>query len=148
MQVSIREATQEDLFDLLVLGRDFSREAGHMHRFDKQKTAEVMAGLIESDQGCIYVMEDDGFIVGAIVGLVNQMPFGTHPVATELAWFVHEKFRGNKQSLLLVSAFEEWAKSVGAEYVVMAHIHTINNLEKVYTKLGYEPAETAYAKRI
>ena len=80
MQVSIREATQEDLFDLLVLGRDFSREAGHMHRFDKQKTAEVMAGLIESDQGCIYVMEDDGFIVGAIVGLVNQMPFGTHPV--------------------------------------------------------------------
>jgi GNAT superfamily N-acetyltransferase len=146
--MNIREATQDDLFDILVLGRDFSRQAGHLHRFEKQKTAEVMAGLIESEQGCVFVLEDDGFIIGGIVGLVNQMPFGIHPVATELAWFLDEKYRGNKKSLLLVQAFEEWAKSVGAEYVIMAHIHTINNLDKVYTKLGYTPAETAYAKRI
>lgn len=149
MNVTVREATEKDIFDILVLGRSFSREAGHLFRYDPTKTQQVFSGLIRSPDGCIFVMVDeDDYIVGGIIGVLNHMPFSTHVVATELAWFVDDKFRGNKQAIQLVNEFEKWANAKGAEYAIMSHIHAINDLGGVYDKLGYSPTETSYSKRL
>ena len=147
-QTTIRQATEEDVFDILVLAREFSREAPVTHKWDREKTQNFIESSITSPFCCLFVLEDRGEIVGAIVGLVNEMYMSQTTVATELAWFVSKNYRGHKGSILLMKTFERWAKEKGADYTVMGDISNINVLEKLYTKFGYSKSETVYMKEL
>lgn len=147
-QTTIRQATEEDVFDILVLAREFSREAPITHKWDREKTQNFIESSITSPFCCLFVLEDRGEIVGAIVGLINEMYMSQTTLATELAWFVSKDYRGHKGSILLMKTFEKWAKEKGADYVVMCDISNINVLEKLYTKFGYSKSETTYMKEL
>ena len=69
-------------------------------------------------------------------------------LATELAWFVSKDYRGKKGSILLLKSFENWAKTQGANYVVMGDIDGIASLEKLYTRMGFSKSETTYMKEV
>lgn len=147
-QPSIRLATEEDIFDILVLAREFSKEAPTTHKWDRNKTEAFILASIQSPTSTILILEEDGEIVGALVGIIHQMYMSQTTLATELGWFVSKDYRGRKGSLLLMKTFEEWAKSNGADYVVMGDISNINVLEKLYTKFGYKRSETVYMKEV
>lgn len=146
--MSIREATKEDIFDILVLAREFSKEAPRTHKWSKEKTEMFCLAAIENSNTTLLVLEEDEEIVGAIVGLLSEMYMSQTVVATELAWFVSKDYRGKKGSILLLKKFEEWAKKNNANYVCMGDIHNITNLEKLYTRMGYSKSETAYMKEV
>lgn len=148
MSAIIREATEADVFDLLVLGREFSREAGEAFQWDKIKTEGILMQAVKSDEVLILVIEDEGVVVGSLIGAVTTMPFSSHMIATELAWFVDPRYRGNKQSIKLIKEYEAWAKKKGAKYVVMAHIHRVADISNVYERLGYEISESSYMKKV
>lgn len=147
-QPSIRLATEEDVFDILVLAREFSKEAPTTHKWDRNKTEAFILASIQSPASTILILEEDGEIVGALVGIIHQMYMSQTTLATELGWFVSKDYRGRKGSILLMKTFEEWAKSNGADYVVMGDISNINVLEKLYTKFGYKRSETVYMKEV
>ena len=69
-------------------------------------------------------------------------------MAAELAWFMSKEYRGGKQAIKLIEAFEAWGKSVGAEYVIMADIKSVADLSPLYKRKGFEEVEASYARRI
>ena len=144
----IREASEEDIFDILILAREFSRESPVTHKWDKEKTEQFILAAIENTNTIIFVLEENNEIVGAIVGLLNEMYMSQILVATEMAWFVSKDYRGKKGSLMLMTTFEKWAKENGADYTCMGDIHGITTLEKLYTKKGYSKCETTYMKEV
>ncbi len=144
----IREASEEDIFDILILAREFSRESPVTHKWDKEKTEHFILSAITNTNTTIFVLEEGSEIVGAIIGLLNEMYMSQTLVATELAWFVSKEYRGKKGSLMLMTTFENWAKKNGANYTCMGDIHGITTLEKLYTKKGYSKCETTYMKEV
>lgn len=145
--MQIRNATHDDLFDLLVLARGFSKEAPAMHKWDKDKTEAMLKTCLDNDATTILVMDQEGEVVGGLVGVVQPLFMSQTVVASELAWFVDPAHRG-KGAIKLVKAFEVWAKQMGADYTTMADIRGIADLSKLYERMGYELTEAAYSKKV
>ena len=144
----IREATQEDIFDILVLAREFSREAPKSHKWDKDKTEKFVLSAIQNTNMGVFVIDVDGEIQGALIGLLSEFYMSHIVQATEVAWFVSKEFRGKVSSIKLVKHYEKWAKDNGASYVGMCDIQDISNLSSLYTRMGYSKTETVYLKEI
>ena len=92
MSAIIREATEADVFDLLVLGREFSREAGEAFQWDKIKTEGILMQAVKSDEVLILVIEDEGVVVGGLIGAVTTMPFSSHMIALSCRLPTMEQF--------------------------------------------------------
>jgi RimJ/RimL family protein N-acetyltransferase len=110
-QVSkIRTATPDDVFDILILAKEFSREAPKSHKWNKDKTEQFLLSAFQNTNMEIFVIEVGGEIEGALVGLLCELYMSHTVQATELAWFVSKDYRGKPASLRLIKAFEKWAK--------------------------------------
>jgi len=145
---TVRKATHEDIFDLLVLCRGFSQEAPEMHKWDKGKTEELLNSILETPTAVILLSEKDGVVVGFLAGLIQPVLISHTKMASELAWYVDKQHRGAAGAIRLVKAFEEWAEDNGAEWITMADISDVADLSPLYSKLGYKLTEKAYSKRI
>lgn len=148
MSTIIREATEEDIFDVLILAKEFSKEAPITHTWDKNKTEEFLNSALLNDNMVLFVLEVDGEIVGSILGFVIEVYMSHKVQATELAWFITKEYRGKPSSIRLVKAFERWAIDKGANQIGMGDIEGISNLEHLYTRMGYKKAESVYIKEI
>jgi len=148
MKTIIRKMREDDLLDVLLIAREFSKEAPLTHKWDRDKTVEFLKSGLNLPNMQVFVSETNGEITGAIVGLFTYMFMSHKKVATELAWFVSKEARGKPSSIKLVKVFESWAKEVGAEYTIMGDIKGIADLGSLYERMNYEAAETAYIKEI
>ena len=111
---TVRLATPDDLFDVMVLCRSFSKEAPEAYRgFNAEKLQINLLAAIDADNTEVFVLENNGDIVGILIGMVTELMFNNTVVASELAWYVDKDHRG-LGSLRLVKAYEEWAKGMGA----------------------------------
>lgn len=144
----IRTATPDDVFDILILAKEFSKEAPSSHKWNKDKTEQFLLSSFHNTNMEIFVIDVDGEIEGALVGLLSELYMSHTVQATELAWFVSKDYRGKPASLRLMKAFEKWAKESGANQVGMGDIEGISSLENLYNRLGYERAETVYLKEL
>ena len=144
----IRTATPDDVFDILILAKEFSKEAPKSHKWDKEKTELFLLSAFKNDNMEIFVIDVDGEIEGALVGILYELYMSHTAQATELAWFVSKDYRGKPSSIRLIKAFEKWAKDRGASQVGMGDIEGISNLENLYNRLGYEKSETVYLKEL
>lgn len=148
MSTTIREATEDDIFDILILAKEFSKEAPSTHTWNKNKTEAFLNSVLVNDTMVMFVLEVDGEIVGSILGLVIEVYMSHKVQATELAWFITKEYRGKPSSIRLVKAFEKWAIDKGANQIGMGDIEGISNLEHLYTRMGYKKAESIYIKEI
>ena len=148
-QVSkIRTATEDDVFDILILAKEFSREAPKSHKWNKDKTEQFLLSALHNTNMEIFVIGVGDEIEGALVGLLSELYMSHTVQATELAWFVTKEYRGKPASIRLMKTFEKWAKENGASQVGMGDIEGISSLEKLYNRLGYKKAETVYLKEL
>ena len=144
----IRIATPDDVFDILILAKEFSKEAPKSHKWNKDKTELFLMSTFQNTNMEIFVIDVDGEVEGALVGLLSELYMSHTVQATELAWFVSKEYRGKPASIRLMKAFEKWAEASGANQVGMGDIEGISSLEKLYNRLGYKKAETVYLKEI
>ena len=144
----IRTATPDDVFDILILAKEFSKEAPSSHKWNKDKTEQFLVSALQNTNMTIFVIDVGGEIEGALVGLLSELYMSHTVQATELAWFVSKDYRGKPASIRLMKAFEKWAKESGANQVGMGDIEGISSLENLYNRLGYERAETVYLKEL
>jgi GNAT superfamily N-acetyltransferase len=144
----IRTATPDDVFDILILAKEFSKEAPKTHKWNKEKTEQFLLSAFHNTNMEIFVIDVGGEIEGALVSLLSELYMSHTVQATELAWFVSKDYRGKTASLRLIKHFEKWAKENGANQVGMGDIEGISSLEKLYNRLGYERAETVYLKEL
>ena len=128
---TIRKANKEDLLGILVLAKEFSREAPKTHKWNIDKTTNFLLSAIENTNMEIFISEKDDEVTGAIVCMVTEMYMSNTVIASEIAWFVSKDLRGSRSSIKLLKAFEDWGRSKVADYLGMADIEDISNLRKL-----------------
>ena len=146
---SVREATQEDLFELLMLAYEFSKEGpDHFKPFEKDLVEVRLANAIDSEDYVVLVLEVNGSIEGGIVGACIAPWMMSESFAVELAWFVRKSSRDGRGAIKLVKAYEAWAKSKGVTKICMSDLTKLQGLGKLYNRLGYSLTETSYIKEV
>ena len=100
-------------------------------------------------ENIVFVLEHEDKAVGVIAASIGNSLFNKEKVAYEVIWWVDVEHR-SKDSLILVKAYEEWAKECGATYIQMTLLNDLKDkvLDRVYRNLGYKQAEQAYYKEI
>lgn len=120
------------------MGRAFADEAGVTQHtgWDDGAATELLAGLIESPDGILLCSND-----GMIGGLVFGHPFSGQRVFQEMFWRSH-----GRDGMRLLRAAEAKARGLGAVRSFMIGMDSLPDLDRLYSRLGYAPAERTYSK--
>ena len=141
VQITVREATQDDLVALARLNE----------RFNDVKTTAAQIAARLADPQCVeipIVAEIDNQLVGFAGLRVVPLIFykGAHAELTEL--FVEESYRRRGVGGALIRFAEHLAESKGAEELIL-HTDEENEVaRKFYTAVGYEAWEIVMGKRL
>lgn len=152
--MSLKLATLDDLpyFEKFAKAFYLSSSFSPQLKYNPAKVRQWLELAVSSQhRDCLVLLNVQNELpVGMLVATISQTPFSDDLVASELAWWVDEEYRGTKGSLELVFAYEEWAKRVGAKHVTMALLPALTNpkVEGYYEKLGYHKTEISYIKAL
>jgi len=121
-QVLVREATFDDLVDLLNMGEEMARTSNFRHlRFDGRIFGEYLVNLIASPQGCVLVADKGGTVVGAMLGACSQSFIGPDKAASDMSFFVRPEYRASRAGIALLRRFIKWAEDAGAKRINMGN---------------------------
>jgi hypothetical protein len=143
----IREATEDDIPEMLMMGKDFITSTSYKDvlSFNETQLATLLRGLIEKDTGLLLVAVDS-HIKGAIGMVVHRHPMSNELVSSEAFWWMNKDDRAGFDAVRLLLKAEVWVKSQGARW---AHMVAPNQkVGRFYERLGYVPLETHYTKAV
>lgn len=146
--MTVRRATKDDVMDIVMLTHQFLREFKGPLKFDARYFADNLDRIIENDNFFFHVAEDEGEVIGFLAGAKNFVLFSTEPTAIEIGWFMEPAFRNGRDSLRLLSSFEQWARDSDCSVISMGDLSLLQDLGPLYTRRGYELYERTYIKRI
>lgn len=114
--------------------------------YDPEIARDSILALV--DRGAAFVMVVGDEIVGAIIGSVTVPWFSRDLIAAELGWWVDPDHRGHGNELR--RQFEEWAKAMKAEVVVMSDVvlDDATPAGTLYERAGYEMVERSWIKGV
>lgn len=114
--------------------------------YSSDKTKDTINNLIsENKKEAIILLSEHGCL-GAKVA---TLPFSDVRIATELMWWMHPDYRGKREALELLDAYEYWADNVAVtDGVQMVCLSTLNpdKLDRLYRRKGYKHTESAYLR--
>ncbi len=147
----IRDATEDDIPEILAMGRKFFDLAGwsEVAEWDDASVTATLNHLMGSDDGILLVIDDGA---GRITGMAGALlyPFYLnikHRTGQELFWWVEPEARG-REALELFDALENRARGQGAMSFAMITVEGLRSaaLGRYYRRRGYRAAETTYIK--
>ena len=146
----VRLAEEADIPVLLKLAENFMKSSPYrIMKFDRSKGKDFLRSVINGpkiDSICLVAL-DKGVVVGFIVGAATEPVFSSNKIAMELGWWIEPEHRGTRGSLLLYTAYEDWAYRVGCSHVQGAYLPgTSVDLDSFYKKRGYVQTESSYVK--
>lgn len=146
----LRLARPEDIPLLVSFARKFHEASPYkLLRFDPVKTQEALYGVTTGmlKDGVVLIALEDDKPIGFLAGVASEPLFSRSRVATELAWWIEKDKRGTRASLLIYSAYEDWAKRVECTAVQGAYLPGVSpELDEFYKKRGYRQVESSYLK--
>jgi hypothetical protein len=148
---SISRAEIQDLGRLGELAQEFYAASRFLVTFDLDLFIKFWTGLLTSEMGVIFTLMEGHDIVGVIGGIAHREPYSQAFLAHEFFWFVRKESRGGFGSLALYRRFEKWAlEEKRCSSIQMVHLQdsTPEKLKRFYRRLGFEPAETVYVKKL
>ena len=148
----VRALTIEELPRLVALGPAFVAEFhGWRQDFSGASFVEKWRQLYAKELGIVFGWFKGDDVVGVIGGVAFRDFYDDQPCVADMGWFVDAAHRSGSGSLRLLRALEEWARAkqgVGVR-LTFARLVQPGQTEIVsYTKLGYEPREISYGKRL
>jgi N-acetylglutamate synthase-like GNAT family acetyltransferase len=139
----IRVATLDDIDWLVDTAiKDMFNLLGKPEIYNKDYLKNILVPSI-IEQGIALVSEGEG----AILGFVTPHPYNPdYVIATESMWWVREDKRGSSLGYRLLKEFEQYAKEIGANYVVLSLMgtSTVSSLKKS----GYSQIESSFIKEV
>lgn len=149
----IRFATPEDAPKVAEMVEPFFGMAltEMLGEYDRKAMQNLVAATTLSGDACTIIAEVDGNMVGALCALSYQHPMKPSVrIGQELFWWVDPEHRKGGTGKEMLSAFEDWAKSIGCRSVVMATMHGIDHERNgaFYQRSGYGPFEYTYLKEV
>ena len=148
---NVRRALGSDLATIVSMGESMRNESPRFARlgYSYERVFELLAGLSASPHGLVLVAEQDGEIVGMLLGFVGKHFFSDDLTANELVVYVAPQARGGTASVKLIRYFESWAKQLGVADItlgVSTEVHAERTAE-FYQRLGYAPSGITLVKR-
>lgn len=144
----LRLADQNDLSDVLRMARRFHEESPYSGMSFSEDRLKDFFSIYLSDPTKVIVIlsEQDGRPRGMICGMADSPHFSDEKAATELAWWMDPEYRKSKDSVLLMRAYEDWGRRIGASVTQMALLSSSPDVSKLYEKSGYSLTERTYVK--
>lgn len=146
--MSVRKATQDDVLDIVLLARQFLKEAKTPIKLDKALFTKNLEATLDNANYFFYVSEQEGEVIGCLAGQISNTIFSSVPIAVEIGWFIDPAYRKARDGLKLFSTFEQWAKSKGCEAISMGDLAEVQDLAPLYKRRGYELFERTYIKEL
>lgn len=139
--MSIRNATQADMPELLKLGKAMHEESRWSALpFAEEKVRDLLVGLTVVPHGFLMVAEQGGQIIGVYAGWCGEHFFTHQKVASDFAVFVTPGKRGGLAAMQLIGAFIYWAKGQGAA-IIQTGVSTgvlVEETTSLYERMGFE----------
>lgn len=152
IQNYLRLAKLDDIPVLLKFAKNFHSVSPYRGmRFSRDKGEEFLKSVIVGAQseGIILVALHDSKPIGMLVGAAREPVFTKSRVAMELGWWIEPEFRKHRASLLIYSAYEDWAARIGCSHVQGAYLPGVSpELDAFYKKRGYRQVESSYLKTL
>lgn len=149
--MAVRPATAKDVPALVAYGEAFaplSKLSTHV-TYDAASVTETLTALVESPAGIVLVADTGTQVVGAIVGILTPLYYNKAVLlAQETAWYVDPKARDGRAGLMLLWAFEDYARQAGAALITMSALGPQDAAARIFEKAGYDLAELAYVKKV
>lgn len=146
----LRLATLEDIPVLLRFAKNFHQASPYRSmRFNTEKGRKFLEGIISgrNTEGIVIVALKDDVPIGMLVGSCAEPVFSSAKIATELGWWIEEEHRATRASILIYSAYEDWAMRVGCTHVQGAYLPGVSpDLDQFYKSRGYSQVESSYLK--
>ncbi|NSY10839.1 GNAT family N-acetyltransferase [Agrobacterium vitis] len=142
----VRPGTIADRFAVITLLRESHAAAGYAFRFEAARADALYRLHLDNPMACALLLESDGVVCGLLLASAVDHPFGAGLMAKETVWFIAPQARG-RSGLIMLDAYEAWAKSIGCISIGMAALAT-NDVSSLYVRRGYAPAETHFIKPI
>lgn len=145
--MNVRPLTVEEIPSLADMGAQFYAEGNLPGRFVPEVFVATWNTLYSLGVAEILgLFRDDGELLGVLGGIVSPDPNDGDLVAMEMFWFVRKEARG--RGLLLIDAYEKWARARGAKRAMMGLLKALapEVLQKTYLRRGYSERETQFQK--
>ncbi|MBP2550166.1 uncharacterized membrane protein YdcZ (DUF606 family) [Neorhizobium galegae] len=140
--MSVRHASLDDRDRVVALLRESHAAAGFTFPFQAAFADRLFQQHLASPLACVLVAGDP--VLGILLAVAYEHPFGAGRMAKETVWFVSPKARG-RLGLAMLDAYEAWAKSIGCTSAGMASLAS-NDVSRIFKRRGYAPIETHFAK--
>ena len=149
----IRPAEAGDIPRLLELGRLFHAESQYEAfgvDFDDEELASAFEQLLDTEAGAIFVAERSGLVCGMAAVAITKAFMSRRALAVEPFFWMHPEHRGSLDAVRLILALEKWAATNGCVALTMIELDRIpgSPASRIYRKLGYEPAERTWIKKV
>ena len=107
-------------------------------------TKELMPKLVPTS---LALIQEDK-VVGILSGIITNYVLSDRKCFQELVWYVSKKHR--RYGIKLYRALDQFSKSLGAKYVIMANMgeERDESFHKFYLKEGFRHLETQYIKNL
>ncbi len=109
-------------------------------------TTKAYENLMSSGASIFFVLEDDGEMIGGLGAIKYPDLHSGELTAVETFWFVDPQHRG--KGLMLLDAFEKWARRQGCKKAAMIHLSDSypEVLERLYKRRGYKLVEKHFVR--
>ena len=151
MSYTIRDANHSDILDITIAAKLFSKETNHpaLSTINPNKVATSLEQLINSDLGFVKVAcFNCKEIVGAIAGVVTELPINDLVVAQELMLWLDPSHRNGKTAPKLIDAYVNWAERKNCDFVRLSALDGVmdGRAGVLFKRKGFKAVETAYIK--
>lgn len=147
----IRVAEEKDIETIVEFGQKLHIESSYSKgSYVCDKVRALMAGLIGSEYGVVFVSEVGGRVVGGIAGGVTEHWFSNDLHAFDYSFYVLPDYRGGSSAFRLLLAFEEWARAKGAIEIdigITTGIHE-DKTQRFYEKMGFVQTGRLFGKTL
>jgi len=135
-----------DLDAIVAMGQRFRQSTGYQALIPENlpQMRHLAAALIDRPGGVVLVADRAGTLCGLLGLLVYPHYLSGEMVGGELFWWVNPEARGI--GLRLLRHAEMFARAHGAAAIQM--IAPTPEVEALYTRLGYQPVERLYQRRL
>lgn len=140
----IRHAVPSDKPALIGLAAHFHAAAPQLAALPFSPLAAVRTAHAAMQGGLVLVLDLDG-IKGALVALLQPLPFSDAVAAREVAFWIEPEHRG-RWGRRMIEQYEAWAASKGVALVGLACLD--ERTESAFGRLGYASCETMMTKAI
>jgi len=146
-----REARPEDLGPVMELCWGMHEETGYS-RFglNREKAEAFVSHVMDWGDGFVGVAEEEGLVVGVIVGAIQPFWFSDELEASELLLYVLPSSRGGFVVKRVVELFEAWSVARGCSRVVVGISSGDYGDRKgrFMERIGFESIGGLYAKDV